>query len=59
MRIDGTITLADGTESSFSIDTEYGWQQWGADNARLGRSVAILDALEAALYEVGDDEDAA
>lgn len=56
MRIDGTITLADGTESSFSVDTEYGWQQWGADNARLGRSVAILDALEAALYENAEDE---
>ena len=43
--ITGAITLEDGTTSEFVIGTDYGWQQWGATQERLGESVAVLDAM--------------
>ena len=51
MTIDGTITLEDGSTSSFSLSAD-GWQQWGASTERLGRTVDVLEALELALTEV-------
>jgi hypothetical protein len=56
MRVEGTITLTDGSASSFSVDTEYGWQQWGAGTERLGQTVGILDAIESALASYIEDE---
>lgn len=47
--ITGTITLADGTVSEFSLGTDGGWQQWGAQRERLGRSVDVLEAIAQAL----------
>lgn len=55
MRIEGTITLADGSTSEFSLDLEYGWQQFGATPERLGRTVSLMDALESALFDVRDE----
>lgn len=54
MTIRGTIELADGSTSEFECAAE-GWQQWGADTERLGRTVDVLDALEAVLAECGGD----
>lgn len=61
MRIEGTITLDDGSTSEFSLDLEYGWQQFGASPERLGRTVTLMDALESAMFDVraeyeSDDE---
>ena len=53
--ITGTITLDDESESHFSIG-EYGWQQWGANTERLGRTVDILDAMTRALAGEVTDE---
>lgn len=64
LEIKGTITLADGTISAFRIGTDFGWQQWGADQTRLDRSVDVMDALVAGLRDEnvavvsdGDDDD--
>lgn len=51
--VTGTITLADGTHSSFSIVRDGVWQQWGAPQERLGRSVDALDAMVRGLAEDG------
>lgn len=51
--ISGTITLTDGTTSSFSITGEGGWQQWGASDKRLGASVDIMEAMTLGLYDDG------
>lgn len=63
--IRGTITLDDGTTSAFTIDGD-GYQQWGADRARLGETVDALstivyaftvsDLTETALASVYDDD---
>lgn len=49
-RIEGTLTLHDGTEISFSIG-EYGYQQWGADREKLSATVDLLTALSEAAEE--------
>jgi hypothetical protein len=49
--IEGTIVLADGSKSAFFVSAD-GWQQWGANTERLGRSVDLLDAIENALAEL-------
>lgn len=46
-RIEGTITLVDGTTSQFSISPDAGSQQWGADIKRLGHTVDIVGAMAA------------
>jgi hypothetical protein len=43
--ITGTITLDDGTTSSFLICADEVWRQWGADDTRLGRSIHALELL--------------
>lgn len=43
--ITGVVRLADGTESQFTIDRDYGWRQWGADIVRLGQSVDVMEAI--------------
>lgn len=60
--IEGTITLADGTTSSFSITADGGYQQWGAAQERLSRTVDVLSALVEGLVDgevrfEGEDED--
>ncbi|HEX6685548.1 MAG TPA: hypothetical protein VF062_22425 [Candidatus Limnocylindrales bacterium] len=50
-RITGTITLTDGSTSEFSIATDGGWQQWGAEPFRLAETVDALEALTRALFE--------
>jgi len=49
--IEGKITLPDGSESEFTVSTDNGWQQWGADKPRLGETCALMDALSAAVHE--------
>ena len=49
--IEGTITLADGSTSHFSLGGDGEWQQWGASTSRLGESVEVLEALAAGLAE--------
>jgi hypothetical protein len=64
--IRGTITLADGSTSEFSIGIDGGWQQWGATTERLGTSVDVVEAMTLGLFDEGmmassddteDDED--
>lgn len=64
--IEGTITLADGTTSKFIIGTDFGWQQWGADIERIGKTVDTMEALVDGLKEAeipfasdwdGDDDE--
>ncbi len=43
--ITGTITLSDGSTSSFSIMPDLGWQQWGNDPSKLGATVDLMEAL--------------
>ena len=51
-RIEGTITLDDGSERQFLIGgDELGWHQWGARPAELGDSVHVLEALVYGLME--------
>lgn len=57
MYITGTIKLEDGSTSEFSIGTDTGWQQWGADTERLGRTVDVLEAITAALPDTYVDEE--
>lgn len=49
--VKGTITLADGTTSEFSIGTDAGWQQWGATTERLGQTVDAIEVMARALAE--------
>jgi hypothetical protein len=62
-RIDGTITRADGTKSSFAL-TPDGYQQWGATTAELGETVDVMrdmwDAADGSGFfaEPGQEEDA-
>lgn len=49
--IRGTITLHDGTTSTFLISAGYGWSQGGASTERLGRTVDVIDAIQNTLLE--------
>lgn len=51
--ITGTIEMADGSKRSFSIGTDFGWQQWGETQERLGNSV---DTIEAMVKGLRDEE---
>lgn len=44
-QIKGTVTLADGSTSEFSIGEDFGVSQWGADIMRLGETVDVMEAL--------------
>jgi len=55
--ITGTITLADGSTSEFSVNNEYGWQQWGATTERLGRTVGIVEAMAEAVFDMTEEGD--
>lgn len=63
MRIEGKFIHADGQETSFSIDAEHGWQQWGNTVEVLGRTGEVCDSIAAALSDDSlwesdsDDED--
>lgn len=50
-KIEGTITLPDGSTSQFQISADYGWQQWGAVTERLYRSQSVVTALVNGLTE--------
>jgi hypothetical protein len=40
--------MNDGTKVQFSLDPEYGWQQWGAPDTHLSENVyALANLLEA------------
>ena len=62
-RIEGTLEFDDGTSHQFSLGPDGGWQQWGASQSEVGRSVDLLEALATAallaghLTEREDDED--
>ena len=47
--IEGTITI-DGKAHQFSADNEDGWKQWGASTEQLGKTVDIMEAINAAIY---------
>lgn len=53
VRITGTIELSDGSESSFSVQADQGWQQWGNDTRKLGTTVDLMEGLAAAAHEAG------
>ena len=61
--ITGTITLADGSTSEFSITAGCGleWAQWGAGESHLWETAEALEAmtngLESAGVEFGYDDD--
>lgn len=45
------ITMEDGSESKASIGLGAVWHQWGADTARLGQTVDLIEALATAAAE--------
>ena len=54
VEVTGTITLGDGSTSEFSLSNTDGWSQWGAHTARLGRTVALVEAMNQAVYDEAD-----
>lgn len=65
-RISGTFEFDDGSTHQFSIEVDGGWQQWGATQFQVGRSVDLIESLaQAAMIEghlqvrdeVADEED--
>ena len=53
VRISGRLSFSDGTFHEFYIDSDGGWQQWGATHGALGRSTELLNALAQAGMEEG------
>jgi len=52
IEIHGTIKIDDvARQFSMSNNGDVGWQQWGQPTEELGKSVAVLDALQLAIYE--------
>jgi hypothetical protein len=49
--IKGYFNLTDGSKTQFSIDKEYGWQQWGNTMGNLGETVDRLEQLQRELLE--------
>jgi hypothetical protein len=43
--------MEDGSESKASIGLGAVWHQWGADTARLGQTVDLIEALATAAAE--------
>lgn len=61
VRVEGKVTLSDGSETSFSIQPDCGWQQWGNVQEKLGVTVGLMeqfahDAHEDGLREPDEDE---
>lgn len=52
-QIEGTFEFDDGTSHQFSLGPDGGWQQWGASQSEVGRSVDLLDALATAARSAG------
>ena len=50
-KIEGTITMKDGTVRSFYFGTDFGWSQWGETPTNLGNSVDVLEAIKVGLIE--------
>ena len=50
--IKGHFNLSDGSKTQFSIDKEYGWEQWGNTKENLGITVDRLDRLKNELFGV-------
>lgn len=59
--ITGTITLSDGSTTSFSLQADLGWQQWGNDPVKLGATVDLMEEMSAAcgeyVREAEEDDD--
>lgn len=51
VEITGKIRFTDGSESEFTIDEFNGYNQWGANVERLGRSQPVLEAITDALFD--------
>lgn len=51
--IEGKVTLSDGSVTSFSIQSDLGWQQWGNVTDKLGATCELMDELSAAAAEAG------
>ena len=49
IEIEGTITI-DGETHNFAANNENGWQQWGAPVEQLGKTIEIMEKINAALY---------
>lgn len=52
-RIEGTVTRSDGNVVSFAIQSDLGWQQWGATTEVLGANLDVIEAMVAGLSEAG------
>jgi hypothetical protein len=46
LAITGEIELRDGTKTSFSLSTEYRWEQWGQPESKRYETVDLLHAIE-------------
>lgn len=58
-RVEGTFTLNDGTEHSFSIFKDGGWQQWSGNQAQIAKTVYAIQDMAQALtdYLISDYND--
>jgi hypothetical protein len=60
VRIEGKFILRNGQAVEFSIDAEYGWQQWGNTTDVVGSTVDLIEALDNAsrefLFRAGECE---
>lgn len=54
--ITGRIHFTDGTEHSFSINADLGWQQWDANTEQAAKGVYVMDALTEVLGEYMGEE---
>jgi len=50
--IKGHFNLSDGSKTQFSINKEYGWQQWGNRRENLGLTVDRVEQLTDELRRV-------
>jgi hypothetical protein len=48
--VEGKIII-DGEESHFECDSRESWNQWGATEDRLYKSMPIVEAIQKALLE--------
>lgn len=52
-RIEGTITLTNGTTSQFYLSKNGEWQQWGNTTDNMG---VVAEALEQIVYALHDED---
>ncbi len=50
--IKGTFRLSDKSTTSFEIDRENGWEQWGNTTGNLGVTVARVEQLQKELLDI-------